>query len=168
MSQYVLSCQSKNFSPKSISHVRSCVCLFNEFMGDIDDVSHVAADDLRRFIVWLRGKTVWGGIHPAHDRKLSPTSVNTYVRGVRAFWGWLEAEEIITNNPFSCVPAPRIPHRLPRTFREEDLQAILHVAGRRLRDRAMVELLLDSGIRLSEMTIVEWNEEYFSHTISLP
>ena len=156
--QYVLSCQSKNFSPKSIVHAKSCVDRFREFMGDIDDVSRVTADDLRRFIVWSRTRTVWSGIHPGQEKKLSPVSVNTYVRGLKAFWSWLKAEAIIMDNPLSTGPAPKTPHRLPKIFREEELKTILCVAGRSQRDRAIVELLVDSGIRLSEMTGLEVND----------
>jgi integrase/recombinase XerD len=132
--------------------------LFNEFLGGIDEVGQVTGDDLRRFIVWLRSKTVWGGIHPKQHNKLSPVTVNTYTRGVRAFWRWLQVEAIIVNNPLAGVSAPNIPRKLPRIFSEEEMVAILRVASRRLRERAMVELLVDSGIRLSEMIGLEIND----------
>ncbi len=119
--QYELSCQAKSFSSKTISHVRSCVNLFNEFLGGIDEVSRVTGDDLRWFIAWLRSKMVWDGIHPQKNNKLSPVTVNTYARGVKAFWRWLQVEAIIVNNPLAGISAPNIPRKLPRIFSEDAL-----------------------------------------------
>jgi len=77
-------------------------------------------------------------------------TINTYARGIHAFWSWLEREGLIQENPLKAVPAPRKPHLLPKSFTEEEARKILQAANRRPRDRAMVQLFLDSGIRLSE------------------
>jgi site-specific recombinase XerD len=77
-------------------------------------------------------------------------TINTYARSIRAFWGWLEREGLIKENPLKAVPAPRKPHLLPKAFTEEEVLKILRIANSRVRDRAMVQLFLDSGIRLSE------------------
>jgi site-specific recombinase XerD len=49
------------------------------------------------------------------------------------------------------VPAPRLPKRVPRIYSEEQLQSVLKIIADKPRERAIIELFLDSGIRLSEL-----------------
>ncbi len=121
-------------------------------MGSIDDITVITADDLRRFIVALKGKTAWESLAQGTGKSLSPTTINTYVRAVKSFWSWLKENGTITNNALADVPAPRIPKRLPKVYSEEELKAILRSVSRYPRKRAIIELLLDSGIRLSELS----------------
>jgi integrase len=50
------------------------------------------------------------------------------------------------------VPAPRYPRRVARIYSEEQLKTLLRYVATRPRERAIIELFLDSGIRLSELT----------------
>ena len=101
---------------------------------------------------------MWEGLPYAKSRALSPTTINTYARGVHAFWSWLEREGLIRENPLKAVPAPKVPHLLPKSFSEEEVRKILHVVAGRPRDRAMVQLFLDSGIRLGELLRLTLND----------
>jgi len=49
------------------------------------------------------------------------------------------------------VPAPKLPKKLPKTLTEDELVKVLKAATRNPRDYAMINLFLDSGIRLSEL-----------------
>jgi integrase/recombinase XerD len=77
--------------------------------------------------------------------------VNTYARAVRAFWSWLAREGVIKSSCLRELPAPKLPRLLPRAFNEAEVRRILRAADHRPRDRAMVLLLVDSGIRLGEL-----------------
>ena len=78
--------RSQGYSEETIAHVELAVRLFTEFLGGIEDVSLVDGDDLRRFIVCLKDKTPHNYKSPG-GRKLSPVTVNTYIRAIRSFWG---------------------------------------------------------------------------------
>jgi len=121
-------------------------------MGGIDDVTRITGDDLRRFIVALKGKTAWENLPQGTGRSLSLTTINTYVRAIKSFWSWLQEDGTISNNPLANVPAPRIPKRLPKVYSEEELRKLLRFVSSYPRERAIIQLLLDSGIRLSELT----------------
>jgi len=88
----------------------------------------------------------------SNGKRLSPVTVNTYVRAIKSFWSWLKEEERIDHNPLAPVPAPRIPKKLPRIFSESELKTILKDVQYYPRERAIIELLIDSGIRLSELS----------------
>jgi len=49
------------------------------------------------------------------------------------------------------VPAPRIPKKIPKIFSESELKTVLQSVYHSPRERAIIELLIDSGIRLSEL-----------------
>jgi integrase/recombinase XerD len=127
------------------------VGFFDNFMGSIQDASKVKADDLRAFAVALGAKQKWAGQPQQNGQPLSQTSINTYIRGVKSFWKWLYDQRIIQTNPLAEVKAPKLPRRLPKTLTEEELNKVIEVVKNNGRNRALVETLLDSGMRLSEL-----------------
>jgi site-specific recombinase XerD len=124
-------------------------------MGGIQDVRLVSGDDLRQFILALQQKDKWAGMAQCKGKPLSPTSINTYVRAIKAFWSWLHREGIIEQNPLEKVPVPKLPQRLPKIYTEAEMASIFRAIKDKPRDRAIIELLLDSGIRLSELTTLK-------------
>ena len=138
--------------PLPHTHVKRCLSFFASFQGGIDDITSITGDNLHHFIVALKGKTAWENLPQGTGKCLSPTTTNTYVRAVKSFWSWLKKDGVISNNPLADVPTPRIPKRLPKVYSEKELRTILHSVSRYPRERAIMELLLDSGIRLSELT----------------
>jgi site-specific recombinase XerD len=151
LASYRLEASSRGYSEKTIAHVEMSVRLFTEFMGGIEDVSLVEGDDLRRFIVHLKNKVSINS-KASQDRKISPTTVNTYVRSLRSFWSILKQRQAITTNPFADVPAPRFPKKVARIYSEDQLKSVLKLVVNKPRERAIIQLFLDSGIRLSELT----------------
>ncbi len=139
-------------SPVTIAHTKRCIGFFAEFLGDINDVSTITADDLRRFTVSLKSKTAWENSPKSNGKRLSPVTVNTYVRAIKSFWSWLKKEEVIAANPLAQVPAPRVPKKIPRIFSDSELKAVLKAVNHSPREKAIVELLIDSGVRLSELS----------------
>ena len=170
--KYDLSARAEGLSEKTVKHTNNSVSYFDRFLGGIDDVSKVTADDLRRFIVDLRGRRRWAGRYEAHEAqgkdKISGTSINTYARAIKALWSWMEQQHVIKANPLAAVPAPKLPKRLPKIIDEHDLKAILQVDMSQ-RDKAILLLLLDSGIRLNELvnlTVDDLNSTYNGITVT--
>jgi site-specific recombinase XerD len=110
ITRYTLFARSEGFSPKTIKHTVSAVNYFTEFLGGIDDVTKVTADDLRRFIVGLQSRKRWANRTDVKIQgKISGTSINTYTRAIKAFWSWMQRQGIITKNPLADVSAPGFP-----------------------------------------------------------
>ena len=167
--KYNLSARAEGLSEKTVKHTTNSVRYFDRFLGGIDDVSKVVADDLKRFIVDLRGRKRWAERSDVQVKdKISGTSINTYVRAIKAFWSWMEQQDIIKSNPLAAVPAPKLPKRLPKIIDEHDLEAIFQVDMSQ-RDKAILLLLLDSGIRLNELvnlTVDDLNSTYNGITVT--
>jgi site-specific recombinase XerD len=121
------------------------------------DVTEIGAHELREFILHLQQVKAFEH-HPftkPRDKGLSGHAINCYLRAIRTFWSWLVHEEIIMSSPFSRVKIPKPPKKIIATFSEKQLNAILRVintttpAG--FRDWAMIIMLIDTGLRASEL-----------------
>jgi integrase/recombinase XerD len=87
---------------------------------------------------------------------LSPTSTARLVAAVRGFYKFLRLTGRVAENPADDLHAPRAFASLPRFLSSEEVDALLgapHVATPRgLRDRALIEVLYATGLRVSELT----------------
>jgi len=86
---------------------------------------------------------------------LSPLSIETYFRGLRAFFGFLKREEFINKNPMEKVKIPKVPQKLVPTFSIEEIEKLLSKPNKHkregYRDYVIMMLLLDTGARVSEV-----------------
>jgi site-specific recombinase XerD len=85
----------------------------------------------------------------------APGTVRTRWRGLFRFCGWLVREETIPSNPMANLPMPQAPAPHVPLLSDEELTALIKAcAGKRWydrRDEAVIRLLLDCGIRVSEL-----------------
>ena len=86
---------------------------------------------------------------------LSAASIKLIVVAVKIFFRFLAGKGAIERDPTEAVPLPRIERYLPETLNEMQVEKLLNSvdtkAPRGLRDRAMLELLYASGLRISEL-----------------
>lgn len=88
------------------------------------------------------------------DANLKPNSVHAVMRGVRALFHFLESEELIEANPMRRVKMPKLDKTIMPAFTNEEIAKLERATSgkepRDVRNRALVFLLLDTGLRLSE------------------
>ncbi len=86
---------------------------------------------------------------------LSPTSVARVVAGVRGFYKFLRLNGSIAANPAEDLHSPRTFKSLPKFLSLEDVESLLKTPAldnpRGLRDKALIELLYATGLRVSEL-----------------
>ena len=87
-------------------------------------------------------------------RVLRPTSLRRKAAAIRAFYRFCYAEELIAADVASLIDLPRQMQRLPDTLDAAEVEALLDATDGEdllsLRDRALLELLYASGLRISE------------------
>ena len=115
------------------------------------DLCAVTLDDIGNFL--------------AHKKRLglSAASIKLVVVAIKIFFRWLHARKRIAHDVAENLPLPRTERYLPETMNElqtdQLLEGIPVNAPRGLRDRAILELLYASGLRVSEL--VNARLEYF-------
>lgn len=108
-----------------------------------------------------------------YDRKLERSSIARKLAALRSFFKFCVRENIVRQNPAKLIPTPKLPKRLPRILSAEQMGAFLDglptadSPGKRRRlteksreaaqfvlkrDRAILELLYSSGLRVGELT----------------
>ena len=126
--------------------------------ADGADLQQLAPASIRRYAAKL------------HAGGRAPASIARTLSAWRSFYRWLGARGAASNNPVSGVRAPRRPARLPKALApDEALALVAHSTDgtpAALRDRAIVELLYSSGLRLSELVALD--RRYFSPTATEP
>ncbi len=124
------------------------------------------AADLARYLEWAERSGVDPITldHRALRRYLAELDRARYARttiarrlsSVRSFFGFLAVEGVIDSDPTGIVSSPRLPSRLPRIVPNDELKALLDAPDADtptgLRDRAVLELLYASGMRVSELS----------------
>lgn len=132
--------------------------------------------DLTRFLE-SRGVAVLGQVQPARlrdylshlrQRELSSETVFRVWGALKAFFGFLGRERLIGDNPMATVERPRRERHLIEPLNMVQVRALLEQPNLKkrqgLRDRAMMLLMVDSGLRLSEVLGLEirrvhWQEK---------
>ena len=115
-----------------------------------------------------------------HRAGWSPATTRRKLSSLRAFYRFLEREEIVPHNPFAGLHGPRLGRRLPSVLGVKEVEALLaaplaalaesrarhgvvtpaaeHAA---LRDTALFETLYSTGCRISEIAELRWGDIRF-------
>ncbi|HKQ83231.1 MAG TPA: tyrosine recombinase XerC [Steroidobacteraceae bacterium] len=89
-----------------------------------------------------------------HRRGQSARTIQRRLSAIRTFFHFLMREGVRTSNPAIGVQAPKAPKRLPHTVDADQMSKLLDAtvdASLDIRDKAIVELLYSSGLRLAEL-----------------
>jgi site-specific recombinase XerD len=90
---------------------------------------------------------------------LAPSTVNQYVKAIKVFYSFLAREEIINDNPMAKLAKVREPIKLKPVLDEVKIARLLGAIPIKgfynSRDRAMITLIWDTAMRLSEALTIE-------------
>ena len=96
---------------------------------------------------------------------LETTSQARILSGLKAFFKYLLLEDIIKNDPMSLIVSPRIGRKLPPTLTFPEIEKILDAidlsTNEGTRNRAILEVLYSSGLRVSELVEMKLTECFF-------
>ena len=89
----------------------------------------------------------------------SPRTVSRYLSSWRQYYRWLIREGVIDGDPVALIESPKTGRGLPKALSEEQVESLLEAPDTGtplgLRDRAMLELMYATGLRVSELVNLE-------------
>lgn len=104
-----------------------------------------------------------------YDEKLARTSISRKISSIRSFFRYLNREVDLDDAPFRSLYHPKKEERLPNFFYEEELQQLFAASSdsddKSIRNRAILELLYATGIRVSECVSIEMDQIDFYYSI---
>lgn len=122
--------------------------------------------DITQFAKWLAKRSEALPAVPKHTltaylahlveaRSASPRTSARVVSSLKRFYGFLLRENLISEDPSHDLDTPKLPRSLPKSLSEAEVEALLAAPDVKtdlgLRDRAMLETLYASGLRVSEL-----------------
>ena len=138
----------RNYSIHTLRNYRSDLLEFCQYLtrGGKDAHLHLGQIDhisIRDFLGHL------------HQKGNAKTSIARKLAAIRSFFRYLYSEGKVPSNPARLVHSPRLPERTPRFLTVREVETILELpdpgTDRGIRDRAILELLYASGLRVSEL-----------------
>ena len=142
---FIESLRNKSSSPHTVLNYQIDLKHFSEFLtqknATLESVDHVFIRDFLN--------------HLYAERGLSKSSVSRKLACLRTFFRFMVREGRLKTNPAVLISSPRLPKKLPSCLAEGEAAAIMEMPQgnslKVLRDRAILELLYASGLRVSEL-----------------
>jgi len=158
---FLLDVEVKKRSQRTLERYRHSLNRLVELLQplNITDLEQVTVVHLRQCVQRLLTDLLpTGRSHrkPLNGSTLSIASVRGHVREWKVFFGWCQEEELIEKNPAARLALPKPEKRITVTFTDEHVEKMLASCDTStemgFRDYVMLLLLLDTGMRLSELS----------------
>ncbi|MCG8391903.1 MAG: site-specific tyrosine recombinase XerD [Pseudomonadales bacterium] len=121
--------------------------------------------DIRQLALWLQGQKagllqcqryqLLEFLAARHQQGVSARSVARQLSAMKSFYRWLKREGRIAEDPALLIERPQTGRPLPKTLSEADVEALLAAPDLStplgLRDRAMLEVIYATGLRVTEL-----------------
>lgn len=131
---------------------------FRDFLNESGDSDflHIDHRDVRVYLSFL------------NEHQYSRNSISRKIASLRSFYQYLLKQEVIEENPFSYIHLKKQNSKLPRFFYENEMAALFQAAQGdkplEIRNRALLEIIYGSGLRVSEcakltLDAIDWQGE---------
>jgi len=151
--------RSEGKSHQTVIWYSRVVGYFGDYLKErqlTDTLDNLSVDLVRDFVLHLQTRRKWPDrqCHLA-EQNLRAISVQTYVRALRGFFNWIYREGYTRENILANLRPPKAPRTLAEVLRDEEVGRILACIDLETswgsRDSAMLIVMLDTGLRLSEV-----------------
>ncbi|MDP9379658.1 MAG: site-specific tyrosine recombinase XerD [Chloroflexota bacterium] len=140
----------RHFSNHTLSAYRNDINQFHEWLQqrpEILDWGGVARTDVQDYLLHLKG---------TDERAYAPATQARKVAAIKSFFHFLAADQQVAQDPTSDLVSPRVQKYWPKAITVQQVNALLEEASRQdspegIRDRAMLEVLYATGVRVSEL-----------------
>lgn len=135
----------RGVSSNTISSYRRDLEKFEEYLSSMKvSLKKVTRSDIIDFMMRLK------------DGGLSATSIARNLAALKTFWKFLVAEQIVKENVASVVETPKIWKNIPDVLNRDEVEKLLKAPSNKgwmaIRDKAILELMYATGLRVSEVT----------------
>jgi integrase/recombinase XerD len=166
---FTLDAQARRLAPGTLADYGNSLRRLTRELGPDRPFAEIGTAELRAFMAGLARPQTPEGIAPRPERAVGKKQALNIHTGLCALWTWAVAEGIASEHMMRAIQRPRPEQRAVQPFSLADVRALLEACertrvyerpGKRAcdnerptsaRDRAIILLLLDTGIRASEL-----------------
>ena len=165
---FLIAKAADGYSPNTIDRYQWGLTILLFYVKNAN-VHEITKKDLQAFMVWVQSE--YQPHRPNDDTTpLAPASRENIWIAIRSFFNWAEVELKLDSRPDNRLARPRYQSKVIQPFNEEEIKALIkaaqftrtaHPTNRRsfvmkrstsVRDPAIMLCLLDTGLRVSELT----------------
>ena len=141
----------RGLSARTLTAYQRDLELFMQFLEaeEIDRPEQITQHHIRAFIA------------QRHRQGLGGKSLQRLLSAIRSLFRWMLREGLAEHNPAISVRAPKSPRHLPATMDADSIGQLLDIScdtPLAIRDKAIMELFYSSGLRLSELATLRWEQ----------
>lgn len=147
---------NKNYSEHTVTNYSRDILQFLHFINEQKSaeviVAKITLEDIRDYLVEM------------HKDLFAKRSIARKIAANKSFWKYLVREKVIQENPWLRVNSPKLEKNIPSFLSVEEMSALLNIINRvedenlRGRDKALYELLYATGMRVSELVMLDLND----------
>lgn len=136
----------RGLSRNTISSYRQDLAKFTEYLSSrrAGNIKEATRHDISKYLYFLK------------DKGLAANSIARNLAAIKVFYRFLVAERIIKEDAAGAMESPRLLKSLPEVLDTNEVTRMLEVPDKRnllgVRDKAVLELMYATGMRVSEMT----------------
>lgn len=138
----------KKYSKNTIMSYQNELFKFNDYFSN-KKIKDISKTDIRNYIKHL------------NSQKIDERSIAHSMSVLRSFYKFLSISNDKIENPIQTINLPKIPKKLPNVLSVDDVDKILNIQvvdKYSSRDKAMLELMYSSGLRVSELINLKLND----------
>jgi integrase/recombinase XerD len=136
----------KGLSENTLDAYRSDLHKFAEFLQVQENPAHISAVGSEQINYYLASR---------YEKGLSERSTARFLSSLRSFMAYLLQQNIRDDDPVSLLQNPKLRQTLPKTLSEQEVEDLLDAPQTddpiQFRDKAMLEVLYATGLRVSEL-----------------
>jgi len=152
----------RSLSENTISSYALDMKKFFSYVEDvkmIPNLKSISENTITDFLIYLNNSG------SKLENKYSGKSVSRYISSLKSFFKYLEAEKVVYTNPLENIDTPRTSRLLPEVLSVEETDLLLSKPDTKkklgLRDKAIMETMYASGLRVSETINLEISNVFF-------
>ncbi|WP_069650994.1 tyrosine-type recombinase/integrase [Caloranaerobacter ferrireducens] len=159
----------KGNTDKTIFNYERFLSYFIDFIGKDKLVTDITLLDLKQYQLYLGSKDKEYNFKTNKKEKLSKTTIQTYIRQLRAFINWLYNEAYIKENLAERFKLPKAPKKTIEILSDEEIEILYKSINDKtefgLRNKCMISLMLDSGLRSNEVIELKVENVHFTQNV---
>ncbi|MFT5723066.1 MAG: integrase/recombinase XerD [Bacteroidia bacterium] len=138
------------------------------YLSDVEKLENFASE-IEMGLTELTFKQLLAFLKWVNELGLAERTQARIISGIKAFYAYLLLEKVIDQNPSELLETPKLSRKLPEVLDTNEIDQMLNsidlskASGQR--DRAILELLFSSGLRVSELTGLKINDILFEEDL---
>ena len=137
----------KKYSKNTINSYNIDLNKFNKFLNN-KKINNITKEDIRKYLNHI-------------NDSLNSKSISRNISTLKSFYKYLILNKIINKNPMDQINNPKTKKSLPKVLSEEEINKLLEIELKTdfdYRNKAMLELMYSSGLRVSELINLKIND----------